>query len=80
MAISMPMFVLTALKTEKTTKRLNEMIYIVRRPRVSEKDDLVRVSLSSHIDEKNDEQPTTTAGRSTWKAYRMQPSYSRWSQ
>lgn len=44
MAISMPMLVLTALKTEKTTKRLNEMMYIVRRPSFSEKDDLADVN------------------------------------
>lgn len=53
MAISMPMFVLRALKTEKTTKRPKEMIYIVRRPRVSEKEDLARVNLGSHTDGKN---------------------------
>lgn len=45
-AISIPILVLIALNTEKTTNRLKEMMYIVRRPRVSENDDLVCVNLT----------------------------------
>lgn len=44
-AISIPIFVLIALNTENTTKRLNEMMYIVRRPNFSEKEDLADVKL-----------------------------------
>lgn len=43
--MSIPMFLLSALSTENTTKRLNETMYIVLRPSFSEKDDLGRVSV-----------------------------------
>lgn len=52
MAMSMPIFVLSALNTENTTKRLNETMYIVRRPSFSEKDDLFVVSSNTRAEKK----------------------------